>query len=169
VVLNLAILAANITGRLPVDVVMRDEEILYPGTFEYAERVAERPEVNFHWLVPRHPVINVFNRALPYFWTFDPLLPPSAWVREPPPYAIYPTEINIDSMTTPARFPVEAGYSLYAVIGLRVYESRNRLMGLVSSGGHLTKPNRFGVRNCRPVYDWTDADVWRAIRDHGVV
>jgi predicted phosphoadenosine phosphosulfate sulfurtransferase len=76
VCLELVILAARSTDRLPVEVVMRDEEVMYPGTFEYAERVACRPEVEFHWLVAHQPIVNVFDRVSPYFWTFDPLLSP---------------------------------------------------------------------------------------------
>src|SRR5262245_28576537 len=96
VCLELAILAARTTGRLPVDVVMRDEEIMYPGTFEYAERVAARPEVRFRWLIAHQPIVNVFDRLSPYFWTFDPLLPPEEWVRQPPAFAETIPDLCID-------------------------------------------------------------------------
>src|SRR5262250_2568585 len=66
VVTELAILAAQMTNRLPVKVVMRDEEIMFPGTFEYSERIAARPEVDFHWIIARQPIVNVFNRRSPY-------------------------------------------------------------------------------------------------------
>lgn len=39
VCLEVCLEAARQTGRLPVEVIMRDEEIMFPGTFEYAERV----------------------------------------------------------------------------------------------------------------------------------
>ena len=48
--LELARIAAAATGRRPVEVVMRDEEIMLPGTFEYCERVAEMPDVDFNWV-----------------------------------------------------------------------------------------------------------------------
>ncbi len=170
-VLEMAIIAARLTNRLPVEVVLRDEEIAFPGTYEYAERTAKRPEISFNWLVANQPIINCFNRANPYFWVFDPQLPEDQWVRKPPTApecnVTTITELNIDSMTTPARFPPPSGKGLYAVIGLRVQESRGRLYGLFSSGGYLTKPNKHNVRNCRPIYDWTDGDVWKAIGDNG--
>lgn len=165
--LEVCILAAKLTGRLPVEVVMRDEEIMYPGTFEYAERTAQRREVAFHWLVANQPIVNVFNRVAPYFWTFDQLLDPEQWVRKPPTIAEHITDLCIDRMTIPDRFPPEPGKSLYAVIGLRCSESRARMYGLFSSKGHITKPNSYGVRNVRPIYDWEDADVWRAYREGG--
>lgn len=167
VCLELALLAARATHRLPVEVVMRDEEIMYPGTFEYAERVAARPDVRFHWLIAHQPIVNVFDRVSPYFWTFDPLLSPEEWVRQPPAFAETIPDLCIERMTLPERFPPPPGKQLCAVIGLRTQESRNRLMGLFASGSHITRPNAYGVRNVRPVYDWKDGDVWKALHDHG--
>jgi len=171
-VLEMAIIAARLTGRLPVEVVLRDEEINFPGTYEYAERTAKRPEVKFNWLVANQPIINCFNRESPYFWVFDPLLSEDKWVRKPPVEVpecnvTFIRELNIDSMTIPSRFPADEGKGLYAVIGLRVQESRGRLYGLFSSGGYITGANKHGVRNVRPIYDWTDGDVWKAIKDNG--
>jgi predicted phosphoadenosine phosphosulfate sulfurtransferase len=48
-------------------------------------------------------------------------------------------------------------------MGVRAQESIIRSCSVISAGGHLTKANPFGARHCRPIYDWTDGDVWRAI------
>lgn len=168
-VLELCVIAASLTGRLPVDAVTRDEEILWPGTYEYLDRVAQRPdEVRLRHLVAHQPIINCFNREEPYWWVFDEQVPQDRWVRQPPSYAEVIQEIDIRSMTTPARFPVEAGQKLMSAVGLRVSESRGRLYGLFSAGGHLVKPDRVhNVYGIRPIYDWTDGDVWRAIQVNG--
>ncbi len=166
VCVELGILAATLTGRLPIDVIMRDEEIMFPGTFEYAERMAARPEVAFHWIYACQPVINLFNREQPYFWVFDPLLPPEQWVRSPPEMAYRIPELHIGGMTTLQRFPPAPGKMLVSVIGLRTSESMTRNLSIQSAKGHLTKPNAWGVHHCRPIYDWLDADVWKAIYDH---
>jgi predicted phosphoadenosine phosphosulfate sulfurtransferase len=166
-VLEMAILAATLTDRLPVEVVLRDEEAMFPGTYEYAERVAERPEVSMTWLTCPTANINVYNRAMPYYWLFDPELSPSQWMREPPAFHTPITDIAIDAMTTAERFPPPPGKQLYSVLGLRVSESKGRLMGLFSSGGYITKPNRHGISLVRPIYDWADGDVWKAHADHG--
>lgn len=169
-VLETCIIAATLTDRLPVEAVTRDEEIMFPGTYEYLERVWERPEVNLTHLVANQPIINVFNRPEPYWWVFDPTLDPSDWVRQPPPYATYITDLHIAAMTTKTRFPIEEenGQQLVSAQGLRVEESRGRLYGLHSSGGYLTKPHaQTGVIGARPIYDWRDGDVWRAIFDNG--
>ena len=165
VALEVCILAAQQTGRLPVEVVMRDEEIMFPDTYEFAERTAARDEVEMTWLVANQPVINVFNRQSPYFWVLDPELPEDKWMRKPPSWVTYIPEKHIDAMTHPDRFPPPEGKNLYAVIGLRADESRHRLYGLFTSGGYITKPNKYGVANVRPIYDWTHRDVWKMISE----
>lgn len=167
VTLEVAILAATQTGRLPVEVVMRDEEILFPGTFDYLERVAARPEVSMRWVVAHQPILNAFDRERPYWWVFDPEVDRELWVRQPPDWAEEIPDMNIQALVSPGYYPPPPGKELHCVMGLRGQESRNRMMGIHSSGGYLTKPNFLGVRNLRPVYDWTDADVWLAIHKFG--
>ena len=167
VALEMCVKAAEEVGRLPVDVIMRDEEIMFPGTFEYCERVYARPEIDMHWVIANQPIINIFNREIPYFWTFDPLLNPEEWVRQPPEYAYKIPHPNIEMMTVPERFPPEEGKELIAVLGLRASESRGRNMGIQSAKSCLTQPNSHGVRNMWPIYDMRDGDIWKALYDNG--
>lgn len=171
VCLELAIIAARQTGRLPVKVAMRDDEIMLPGTFEYAERVANRPEVEFHWLIARQPCINVFNRERPYWWCFDPTLPPEKWVRQPPAFAEWIPELYIQAITMRglgSTVPAP-GKEVFAIIGIRGQESAIRALSVHAAKGHLTKPRATagGSRNNRAIYDWTDGDVWKAIGENG--
>jgi predicted phosphoadenosine phosphosulfate sulfurtransferase len=39
-------------------------------------------------------------------------------------------------------------------------------MGLHSSGGYLTKSDPDGYTRCRPIYDWSTKDVWKAVLDN---
>ena len=165
VCMELAIMAADAAGKLPINVIHRDEEILFPNTYEYLDRCAKRPEINFHHVWAGQPVINVFNRKLPYWWIFDETVPQEEWVRTPPDYAYKIDDLNIQALVTKERFPTPEGKDLLACIGLRVQESPNRRMGLFSSKGHITKENNKGVKYLRPIYDWTDGDVWKAIND----
>lgn len=167
--LELMILAAQQAGwSEPVEVVMRDDEIMLPGTFEYAERVAARPEVRFHWLVARQPVINIFSRDQPYFWAFDPDVPPDDWVRLFPDWATHIDDKNIRHMVNLDRFPpLTPGGRVVSVTGVRGDESHVRLMGVHSSGGFLTKPTETGIPLARPIYDWKTGDVWKAHKDMG--
>lgn len=165
VCMELAIMAADAAGKLPINVIHRDEEILFPNTYEYLDRVANRPEVNMHHVWAGQPVVNVFNRKNPYWWIFDEEVPREEWVRQPPEYAYKIEEKNINALVTKERFPTPEGKDLFACIGLRVQESPNRRMGLFSSKGHITKPNDRGTKYVRPIYDWTDGDIWKAIQD----
>lgn len=161
---ELAIIAARETGRLPVELIHRDEEIIHPGTTEYLERVAERTgEVEFHWIVANNPVINSFDRWNPYFWVFDPQLDPDEWVRKPPSWATYIKDIDIQKLVTAAQYPPDPGKEVHGVLGLRADESRGRMLGTHSAGGYFTGVDKTGVCGSRPLYDWTEGDVWKAI------
>jgi predicted phosphoadenosine phosphosulfate sulfurtransferase len=179
VCLELAIRVARELGRLPVEVATQDEEINFPGTYESLERMAQRSEVDMHWFCMQQPMLNVFDRAHPYWWCHDPLLAPEQWVRQPPSYAKWVAEKTLENMVQPAYFPVahvpkpgdlweprDPRQRLVAVVGLRVQESVKRLLGLFSSGGPISKANKLGIHLLRPVYDWTEGDVWRYIRDN---
>jgi predicted phosphoadenosine phosphosulfate sulfurtransferase len=167
VLLEMTILAATVENKLPVQVVMRDEEIMFPGTYEYAERVANRPEVDFHWVYACQPIINIYNRKNPYFWVFDPELPPEKWMRQPPPYAYQIPQLDIQGMSTNERFPPGPSGRTMNLLGLRAGESARRAMGLHSSRGYIAGTTKWGVTVARPIYDWTDGDIFLAINKFG--
>lgn len=157
-------IAARATNRLPLEVVMRDDEIMYPGTYEYLERVRDDPEVSFTWLITHYAEQNIYDRGMPLYWPYDPNLDQGDWVRWADPRAEYTPWPFMSQMTNLVRYPVERGKHLHAVMGLRAAESLNRMRGTFASGGHVTRVDR-GIVNCKPLYDWTDRDVWRAVRE----
>lgn len=177
--LELAIMVARKHGRLPVDVVTQDEEAAFPGTYESLERMAARPEVRMRWFCMQQPMLNVFNRAEPYWWCHDPLLRPDQWIRKPPSFAeiLEGPEKGLDLMATSRHYPVEYAEKgaqwdpndtrerLFCVIGLRAQESVKRLLGLFSAGGPISAANAYGTHMIRPIYDWSEGDVWKFIRD----
>lgn len=146
-----------------LDVSMRDEEVMYPGTFEYAERIAKRDRVRFHWLIANQPIINVFNRAQPYWWVFDPELPQEEWVRQPPSFAEVIPGKSISAITGPERFPPPPGKNTYVIMGLRTSESTRRLLAVFNAGGPFSRARENGMVHGNPIYDWKDDDVWLAI------
>lgn len=164
---EICLIAARAEGRLPVEVLMRDEEIMFPGTFEYCELTQQRPDTEFHWVYANQPIVNVFSREVPYWFTFDTQLDPDEWVRKPPPSAYKIDDLNIKHMIVPDRFPPPEGKRLVTVLGLRGAESNRRLMGVHNSGGFMTKSPVAGAYHARPLYDWQDGDIWLAHRIHG--
>jgi len=166
VTLELAVIAAGMAGRLPVEACIQDEEAAYPGTYEYVEQLAQRTdEVKVDWLVCNQAMVNKFNRGNPYWWVFDPQLDPGEWMRKPPSWARTIPDKSMYTMINPRTFPVAEGQRLYACIGLRTSESVNRKFAVFSSGGHIAKPNSAGAWKLRPIYDWEDGDIWRAIKE----
>lgn len=176
VTMEIALIAAKLTGNLPLDVVHRDEEVMLPGTFDYMERVAVRPEIRMRWVIANQPIVNVFNRTSPYFWTFDPLLPETDWVRTPPWWIndkvgyeavkIIPEKF-IQGISNTEVYPPPEGKKLIVLNGMRASESTNRLMGVYSSKGWLNKgANKFGSTLGKPIYDMEDADIWRTVKEN---
>lgn len=167
--LEMCVLAATLTGNLPVEAVTREEEVIYPGVPEYLLRQYEREEVELSWILCRQPAVNLFNRENPYWWVCDPDLPPSSWVREPPDFAIdVPRNTTIEASISVERYPPPAGKKLISVTGLRATESRHRFLSILSSGGHLCSTKGVaGDYYSRPIYDWKDTDIWRAILVNG--
>lgn len=166
---ELAIIAARELGKLPVKVSMRDEEIMFPGTFEYAERVANRPEVEFHWVYAGQPITNYFNRELPLWWVFDDRVKPENWVRKPPPFAYKIPENSIEYVVHTNRFPVTGDQKLINIIGIRAHESRKRIFAMSSMGGktYTKTPMSPNTYLSYPIYDWSNGDVWRAYKEFG--
>ena len=173
VVMELALQVHRELGMLPLKAIMRDEEVMYPGTYEYLARVYERPEIELHWIIAGQPIINAFNRFVPYWWVFDPL-EEDKWVRRPPDYAIWIDDQDITRMTTVERFPPPEGmdwrdYKLQQVVGLRADESITRRSRISQTKGALTIHPVPVARawTFAPIYDFTDKDVWKAIKDFG--
>lgn len=166
VCLELCRIAAKATGRSPVEVFMLDDEIMFPGTFEYAETVAAYPDVDFIWAIAREPMVCVWNRRQPYWWVFDNRLTPDEWVREPPAYAKYIEDMDLYNMVNAGNFPPPPGKALYTVIGNRADESLSRKFSIFSSSSFITDETSFGSHKVFPIYDWNVGDVWKAISDN---
>lgn len=168
VCLELARIVCKQERNEPVEVFVLDDEIMYPGTFEYQERIAQCKDIKMHWKYACEPMPCVWNRSAPYWWVFDWKLDPDQWVRKPPSYAERIQEIDLYRIVNPTTFPVKEGKKLYIIIGNRTVESRVRLLSIHSAQSFVTKPNHYaeGAIKAYPIYDWKTADVWKAINDH---
>lgn len=176
VMLECARIVARRIGKLPLTVIMNDEEIMYPGVYEYAERIANDPDFDFHWVYMNNPNLNPFNRENPYWWAFDPTIPEHEWVRKYPDYAYKVHEIDLYYLVTENRFNF-GDSDIIDLVGLRSQESPKRAMTIASCGGRFytgrwtsysdgvpehVKP---ALRSAWPIYDWRHGDVWKAIKE----
>lgn len=167
--MELTLQVARELGKLPIEVMFRDDEIMYPGTFEYAERVYRRTdEIKMDWISNRQPGVNLFNRACPYYWVFDWEMPPEQWVRTPPDWIQWRTEhMSLYILINTVAYPVAPKQFLCAIVGIRTAESKNRSYAIQSAKGARSydwKTNDYF--SLYPIYDWEDGDVWKAINDN---
>jgi predicted phosphoadenosine phosphosulfate sulfurtransferase len=167
VCLELAIEVARELDKLPVDVLFFDEEVLLPETEEMVRRTRGRPEVNLTWVCGQVGYWDASSNEEPHWITWDPAKK-EVWVREPPKFATC-----LGQMKYPA--PGDAIARLWEpehgkvaeVLGLRGYESRPRMYGLISSGSYIARGPAPHVDKVRPIFDWRGRDVWLAIHRFG--
>lgn len=180
--LELAREAARAAGKLPVDVMFLDEEVIYPETLDLIYRHKADPDIRMHWVCVPSIYRNACSEVEPDYIPFDPTKR-ELWTHEPPPDAIWPAgfdENGLPNMTTwrvPPSIPKRIMIELWGkypekfgrvanVTGLRTQESYVRYSGLMSSAGFITKPEK-GVWGVRPIYDWKASDIWLAIKENG--
>jgi len=166
-VLELSIEVARELGKLPVDVLFCDEEVLLPETEEMVMRTMERPEVDLKWVCAPVLYWDASSNEEPHWWPWDPTKK-DVWVREPPPFAIWLPEVKhpLPASVMKLLYGPEHG-KVASVIGLRGYESRPRMYGLISSGSYIARGPAPHIGKVRPIYDWRDKDVWLAIHRFG--
>lgn len=168
VVLNLARMATQRLGLDPPEVVFVDEEIFLPGTFEYALKTAESGHYDFYWVITASETINLYDRQCPYFWSYD-MSCPDVWMQQPPEWAYYIAETSYKSAISKIRFPPDEGKRLYVLTGVRSSESLVRRRSVNASGGHIIKtPTQFQAYYSRPIYDWSEGDVWKFIHENKI-
>lgn len=178
--LELAREAARITGKLPVQVMFMDEEVIYPETIDLVERHRADPELQIHWCCVPSIYRNACSEVEPDFIPFDPTKR-DLWTHVPPPDAVWPAgfdENGLPKMTTwrvPPSIPKRITEVLFdtktygrigEVLGLRTEESFVRYSGMLSSGNFITDEHH-GRASVRPIYDWKARDVWLAIKENG--
>ena len=159
-VLMLSLEQAALRGRLPLQVVFLDEEVLDPDTIAYAEQVRQRPDVDFKWFcVPIRHTLRARGRSHWYTWDPDER---KVWSRDLPAGAI--TEVPGTTKDASYRDILKAyyrGQKFVCAAGIRARESFNRRRSIVVGGDYIVEDG-----NCiyaKPIYDWNADDIWRAI------
>lgn len=163
-VLMLSLAEAEKRGRLPLDVAFIDEELLDPDTIEYAEEIARRPDVRFHWFcVPIKHTLRARGRSCWYTWDPDER---AVWARELPPGAI--TEVAGTTKDASYRDILKAywkGEPFVCATGIRAQESFNRRRSIVVGGDYIVEDAH--CTYAKPIYDWSAEDIWRGIIKFG--
>ena len=189
VCLEMVVDEARRQGKLPVPVVFYDEEAIPFETERYVRRRAESSEIEMYWYsVPvRH--LNACSKKQPFWSCWDPD-EEHLWCRPMPPESVKwnddpdlmlcldPTKQTVAERptipdTTPyvmRKFMDRFGFIGF-VMGIRTAESMARyrnVRGLYENfmtGVYHTGESTY--RQLYPIYDWSHADVWRAIVQNG--
>jgi predicted phosphoadenosine phosphosulfate sulfurtransferase len=172
VALHMAIRVAKQRGELPVEVVHYDEEIVPYDTVDYVRRQHDRDEVDMRWLCWPMKFVNGVNLHTPN-WTAWNEEQRANWVREKPecaektPPRGWSSEKHAES--NDVLFSGRGG-SIALVLGTRAQESLARYRSV----SHSLEDNWISndttakfVKRCKPVYDWTYEDIWKATNEFG--
>ena len=163
------ITAGEIDGSLlTVDFI--DEEVIY----EEVRRICEQWRkkfmligVKYNWWCIEHRNNNCFN-ALENNENFIPWdrYEKENWAYEMPKFALTDSPYLVKRTENYQDFLVRKNRGSIAIIGVRAAESINRrqyLAKINSGNGGLSSKNIM-----YPIYDWTDEDVWKYIKDRGL-
>lgn len=168
VTMECALEVARARNRLPLEVVFCDEEINYPTTREYFERLRKRSEVNLRWLCCPWEWRNSIARS--WWWSWDSR-ERERWVFDLPAGA----ETWLPGWS-PRTMQASDGFILprkrgnvALLIGQRAQESPVRLFGVCRRTfenwitPNASDPDAQHIVKPKPIYDWSFEDVWTGI------
>ena len=167
-------IAAARAGKI-LDVEFFDEEVIFPETVAYMERLRQRTDINVRWICV--PIVegNAWSREHPYWHPWAPEDEP-LWVRPMPDEPV--TEIiGYDPAEPEGRLSLEFLKHYVAkarlprtsvdAIGRRAAESPAR-RSMAKRMGWLQPPDgRRYAATASPIIDWSNHDVWRVIIEKG--
>ena len=170
VILMLTLLVARELGRLPLPVVMFDEEVIDPDTIALCEMVREWDDLDFRWMcLPVRHTIRSLHRS--FWYTWDPDEQPH-WARPLPPYGVS----FLEGFVKPDADNPDNGYGtavqllfsdtdkygqVVELVGVRTQEAFNRKRAIVQSGAWYPERKK-NFYYAKPIFDWTWQDVWLA-------
>ena len=172
VTLEMALLVAEKEGKLPLTVMMLDQEAEWQAVVDYVKRVMYRDEVTPHWLQVPIKLFNATTMDYPWLncWDLN-----EEHMREKDPISIKENTYGTDRFYN--MFPKYLakhykGKSVALLGGVRAEESPNRRAGLTNGATYkdITYGKVYDEKQGHyvfyPLYDWSYTDIWKAIHDH---
>lgn len=162
-------------GRLPVDVIFRDEELIPDSVVDFVNEYRQKSWVRMRWYCyPMESQTWVLGTHGTYAqWGEDRR---DSWVRQPPPWALRPPpgDIRLYQQNTmddvlAAPYPGRTAF----MMGIRASESLVRYRSVVNklNENYICKPgggNNPRVFSVKPVYDWEENDVMKFLGESGI-
>lgn len=157
--------ASGEVDKSRLTVIFIDEEAIYPCV----ERIvrANRAKwlalgVKFEWYAMEFKHFNCLNSLSQdlSFICFD-RTKKDRWIREPPEFAIRSHPLLVPGKDTYQSFCLKLHKDCVTMIAVRASESLQRLQ-------YLLAVDEKTCRRVFPVYDWTDKDVWKFLKDNSI-
>lgn len=172
VIFNLAIQVAKEKGRLPLDVLIIDQEAEWTSTVEMYKFVAYNKDVRPLWLQMPIGIENsaTFGETYQECWEEG-----KEWLREKDPISKKVNDYGVHIWTGIFDAIIDKEYpntKACYISGVRTEESPRRFMGLTEHANYkwITWGN---VANKKlehytfyPLYDWSYTDIWKCIHDN---
>lgn len=172
VILHLTLEIAEKLGRLPVPVLWIDQEAEWGSVVELAREVFADPRVEPYWLQVPIKLFNSTSHDTEWLMCWKD---GDEWMRPREPNSIHENVYGTDRFGEMfnAFFKHHFDGPVANIGGVRAEESPSRAVGLthnptykwVTWGKILNKPRK--QFSLYPIYDWSYADVWKAIHDNG--
>lgn len=156
----------------PLDVIFLDQEILPRTVIEFVAGYRGLPWVRLHWFaVP----LRADRFILGEVSTYATLDPAREWVRQPPPWAVFPeegdTEIR-DQKTIDDYVARRLGLrgKIGMVTGIRADESIVRAQSIMAKLHQpwIQRSSSQRVKLVKPIYDWKTNDVFKWLHEQGI-
>ena len=164
-------------GTLPVvNVVFRDEELIPDEVIDFVDSYRKLPWINMLWFtVPLASTKYVMGVCHSYT-QWDPARGPDRWVRPKPAWGISlpPGDDRVFDQYSMDAFTAERYRGKIAFLtGIRASESLIRFRACVNKLNEnyinaVVDPRASNVKLCKPIFDWSEDDVFRYFYDRGI-
>jgi predicted phosphoadenosine phosphosulfate sulfurtransferase len=167
VCLHLAKEVAEERGQLPVQVVFRDEELIPDSVIDFVKEHYHKPWICMRWFAV--PMINQ-KLSLGQKTTYCMWGKERTWLRQPPDFAILASdglfaENNMDGFVA-THFVGKVGF----VLGIRADDNLLRYQSMMRKLNecYITSSSDQRVKLCKPIYDWSENDVFKFLTEHNI-
>ncbi len=176
VCLHLAREVCEERGTLPVNVIFRDEELIPDEVIDFVNSYRLQPWISMRWYaVPTTSskfICGTSNSII--LWD-----PDREHIRPVPPWAITlkPDDTRVFSQSSMDSFTVRGYRGKVAYVkGIRAQESLTRYRSVVNKlnenyitrAGNDAKTANACVQSCKPIYDWSENDVFKFLHDNRI-
>lgn len=159
-------------GKLPVNVVFRDEELIPNNVIDFVTEYYHKDWVNMrYYAYPLESKVFYMGSTSQYIqWDKD-----REWIRQPPDFALrLPDDDNrvFNQYNMDAEVAKNYKGKIAFVNGIRAAESLVRLRSCLNklNENYINAPKfkTHNVRLCKPVYDWQEDDVFKYFYEYDI-